>query len=67
MRVPHVVDLQKRFVVMTDGLTVPITDFYDDEEDPVDTPDEATYLVAGSDRLGWWSIPLARIPQITRH
>lgn len=51
------VSIDGRFVVMSDGAILPITNFFDDDGDECE-PGEATTVIAGTDEYGWLTIEL---------
>lgn len=49
--------IDSRFVVLTDGEVLPITNFYDDDGDECE-PADATSCIAGRDGYGWVTIEI---------
>lgn len=52
------IDLDARYVLMTDGKVLQITTFLDSDGDETDDPSEATVCVAGEDGYGWLTIEI---------
>lgn len=52
------VDLNDMTVLLEDGMILSVTNMLDAEGDECIDPDEAVVVVAGSDELGWWTVPL---------
>lgn len=52
------VDLDAMTVLTLGGDTIPITNMIDADGDECIDPDEAVIVVAGSDALGWYTVPL---------
>ena len=52
------IDLDSRYVLMTDGKVLPITNFLDSDGDEIDDPREAATCVAGEDGYGWVTIEI---------
>lgn len=52
------IDLDARYVLMTDGKVLQITNFLDSDGDETDDPYEATVCVAGEDGYGWLTIEI---------
>ncbi|MDW9880494.1 hypothetical protein GOA90_25235 [Sinorhizobium meliloti] len=51
------ISIEGRFVVLSDGEVLPITDFFDDEGDDCE-PADAVECVAGRDGYGWMTIAI---------
>lgn len=51
------ISLDGRFVVMSDGAILPISNFYDDDGDECE-PVDAVVCVAGTDAAGWYTIEI---------
>jgi len=54
----ELVNLTQNYVMFTNGVSVPITDYFDSDGDECE-PDRATVCVAGDDAVGWFSIEIA--------
>lgn len=54
----ELIDLDARYVLMTDGKVLQITTFLDSDGDDTDDPYEATVCVAGEDGYGWFTIEI---------
>lgn len=52
------VDLNDMTVTLNSGDLLPITRMFDEDGDETEDRDAAVRIVAGSDGLGWWSVPL---------
>ena len=62
----EVLDLDDRVAVMSDGSTLPLTDFFDDDGDDCE-PWDAVVCVAGSDSFGWLTISLLEVDEPVFH
>lgn len=51
------INLDGAFIHMSDGTTLPITEFFDEHGDDCG-PDNAVIIVAGSDSFGWLTIEI---------
>lgn len=51
------INVSQGWVVLGDGTTLPITDYFDGTGDDCD-PEEATVIVAGTDAFGWLTIEI---------
>ena len=51
------INCQSRLVLLEDGTTIPITNFFDEDGDDCD-PDEAIVIVAGREGFGYLTIEL---------
>lgn len=57
---PHAiayVDLDRRYVVLNSGDTLPLTNMFDDDGEECEA-DSAVSIVAGTDDSGWYSVRL---------
>lgn len=54
----ELMNLTQNYVLFTNGVSVPITDYFDDDGDECEA-DKATVCVAGSDAVGWFTIEIS--------
>jgi hypothetical protein len=53
----ELISLRSRFILLRNGVVLPISDFFDRYGDPCD-PDDAASCVAGTDEFGWVSVSI---------
>lgn len=53
----EIVNHSERYVLFSDGVTSPITTYFDDEGEECEY-DDAVVFVAGDDAHGWWTITI---------
>lgn len=51
------INISDAFIHMSDGTTLPITEFIDENGDDCD-PDDAVVVIAGNDNFGWISVEI---------
>ena len=56
----HSIDLDNEWVTLLDGTVLPISDYFDEYGEDCE-PEEAVVIVAGTDELGWVSVPIDEI------
>jgi hypothetical protein len=58
------INLREGFVILEDGITLPISFYCDLDGEETEDPETAVIMICGSDVLGWVAIPLFDIHEI---
>lgn len=61
------IHLANGYVLMFGGMTLPITDWYDELGDHTEDIDEVVAIDAGTPEIGYISTPVCRAPQDWNH
>lgn len=62
----ELIDLEAEVAILSDGSTIPLTNFFDEDGDDCD-PEDAVCCVAGNNDFGWLTISLADLDEPTFH